>query len=98
MSKRQEKVAQKKMEQQAYILQSAQERAKERWEKAQISAASAQSVLDYAVEQFEAHKEELEPEIITQTEEQITLRTKQIEEFIMTEKDLYLEAMGIQAD
>ena len=32
------------------------------------------------------------------TEEMIQERQKEIKEFLMTEKDLYLEAMGIQAD
>jgi uncharacterized protein YjgD (DUF1641 family) len=57
-----------------------------------------QSVLDYAVEQFTEHREELEEEMITKTEEQIKERQDQIKEFIMTEKELYLESIGIQED
>jgi len=98
MSKAKEKIEQKQMEANAFILQTKEERAKARWEDAQLKAATAQSVLDYAIEQYEAHKEELEKDIITQTEEQITARTTQIREFLMSEKDIYLESMGIQAD
>jgi hypothetical protein len=98
LSKSQSKRIAKQMEAEAYILQSKEERAKERWEDAQIKAASAKSVIDYAVKQYEEHKEELEPEMIKQIEEQIQERNKQIEDFIMTEKDIYLESMGIQAD
>lgn len=70
----------------------------ERWEQAQITAAGWQSVLDHAVNVYNEHKEELEDEIIKQTEEQIAERQEQIKEFLMSEKDAYLEAMGIQAD
>jgi len=98
MSKAKEKIEQKQMEANAFILQTKEERAKARWEDAQLKAATAQSVLNYAIEQYEAHKEELEKDIITQTEEQITARTTQIRDFLMSEKDIYLESMGIQAD
>ena len=67
-----------------------------RWENAQIQAATWQSVLDYAVEQYTTHEQT--EEMITETELQITERQKQISEFLMTEKDLYLESMGIQSD
>jgi hypothetical protein len=40
----------------------------------------------------------LEEDVVTKTEEQITERQKQITEFLMSEKEAYLEAMGIQAD
>ena len=69
-----------------------------RWENAQIQAATWQSVLDYAVEQYTTHKDKLEEKMITETELQITERQKQISEFLMTEKDLYIESMGIQSD
>ena len=61
-------------------LQTLGQRIDERWESAQIKAASAQSVLDYMVAQYELHKAELSEEVITQTEEQIALRKKEIEE------------------
>jgi squalene cyclase len=69
-----------------------------RWEEAQVLAAGWQSVLDYAVEQFNQGKEELEKEMIKKTEEQIAERQDQIRDFLMKEKELYLENMGIQAD
>ena len=68
------------------------------WEEAQIKAATMQSVLDYAVEQFTEHRDELEEEMITKTEEQIKERQEQIKEFLMTEKERYLESIGIQED
>ena len=70
----------------------------QRWENAQIQAATWQSVLDHAKNIYEEHKTELEEEVVTKTEEQITERQKQITEFLMSEKETYLEAMGIQAD
>jgi Na+/phosphate symporter len=57
-----------------------------------------QSVLDYAVEQFTEHRDDLEKEMITKTEEQINERQEQIKEFIMSEKELYLASIGIQED
>lgn len=68
------------------------------WEDAQIKAAGIQSALDYAVEQYNQHKDELEEKVQQEIEEQIELRQKEIKEFLMSEKDKYLEAMGIQAD
>jgi len=97
-SKSQTKRIAKQMEADAFILQTKEERAKARWEDAQIKAASAQSVLDYAIEHYEAHKDELDEEIIKQTEEHIVARTSQIKDFIMSEKEIFLESMGIQAD
>ena len=70
----------------------------DRWEDAQIKAASAKSVIDYAVEQFEEHKGELEESIIKEAEEQIAERRKQIQDFLMSEKDIYLEGIGIISD
>lgn len=69
-----------------------------RWEDAQIQAATWQSVLDHAKGIYEEHKTELEPEIVKQTEDQIVERQKQITDYLMSEKDIYLEAMGMQAD
>lgn len=97
-SKRQQKIDLGKMEQQAFLLEKAQEAHKKRWENAQIQAAGFQSVLDYAVEQFNQHKDELEADMVTQTETMIQERQEEIKEFLMKEKDLYLESMGIQAD
>lgn len=68
------------------------------WEEAQLKAATMQSVLDYAVEQFNEHKDELEPEIAEKTETMIKERQSEIESFLMEQKDLYLESMGLQSD
>jgi hypothetical protein len=86
------------MEQQAFLLEKAKAVHTKRWEDSQIQAATWQSVLDYAVEQYEQHKEELDEEVITKTEEMIKERQEEIKEFLLKEKDLYLESMGIQAD
>jgi len=72
--------------------------AEDRWNDAQIKAAGFQSVLDYAVDQFNQHKEELEAEMVTKTEEMITTRQEEIKTFLMSEKEKYLESIGIQAD
>ena len=89
MSKNQDKIAIKKAEQSDYIRGVKRQRIEERWESAQIKAASAQSVLDYMVNQYELHKAELSEEVVTQTEEQIALRKKEIEEFVMGAKAQY---------
>ena len=68
------------------------------WEEAQVKAAGIQSALDYYVEQYNEHKDELEKEMQQQIEEKIEERQKDIMEFLMSEKDRYLEARGIQAD
>ena len=84
MSKTQDKRLERRIEQAEFL-----------WERAQVKAASAQSVLDYMVEQFNTHKAELTEEIIAQTEEQIKLRQKEIEEFIMGEKKEYEKRLGV---
>ena len=98
MSKTQDKKLQRVLEREEYIIKTKAERAKEAWEEAQIKAAGFQSVLNYAVEQFNEHKEELETEMVTKTEEMIETRQKEIETYLMTEKDIYLEAMGAMKD
>ena len=70
----------------------------EAWEQAQIKAATIQSALDYAVEQYNQHKDELDEKVQKEVEEQIELRQNEIKEFLMSEKELYLERMGIQQD
>jgi hypothetical protein len=68
------------------------------WEEAQIKAATMQSVLDYAVEQFTEHKDELEIDIVEKTTALIEERQLEIKEFLMTEKERYLASIGIQED
>ena len=84
MSKTQNKRLQRRIEQAEFL-----------WERAQLQAASAQSVLDYMVDQFNQHKGELEEEHIKQTEEQIALRQKEIEVFLMEKKDEYEKRLGV---
>lgn len=83
MSKTQDKKLQRRIEHAEFM-----------WEKAQIKAASAQSVLDYMVEQFNKYKEELTPEQVEETENQIALRQKEIKEFLMGEKTEYEKRLG----
>lgn len=98
MSKRQEKIIANKESQQEFLEKKKLKPFEDRWEESQIKAATMQSVLDYAVEQFTEHRDELEKEMITKTEEQINERQEQIKEFIMSEKELYLASIGIQED
>ena len=55
-------------------------------------------MLDIAIGEFETHKDELSADVITTVEEQIALRKKDVETFLMKEKDLYLERIGIEQD
>lgn len=98
MSKRQEKIIANKESQQEFLEKKKLKPFEDRWEESQIKAATMQSVLDYAVEQFTEHRNELEEEMITKTEEQIKERQDQIKDFIMSEKELYLASIGIQED
>jgi squalene cyclase len=97
-SNRQKKIEERQALQLDTFFEKRKQEAEERWVNAQVKAAGFQSVLNYAVEQFNEHKEELETEMVTKTEEMITERQKEIETFLMSEKDKYLESIGIQAD
>jgi phosphoenolpyruvate carboxylase len=68
------------------------------WEEAQVKAATIQSALDYAVEQYSQHKDELEEKVQKEIEEQISLRQEEIKDFLMTEKERYLASIGILED
>ena len=87
MSKTQDKKIKNKVEHAEFL-----------WNDAQMRAAMMQQTLDIAIGEFETHKEELEPGVIATIEEQIELRKKDIETFIMGEKDKYLERIGTQQD
>jgi hypothetical protein len=97
-SNKQKKIEERQALQLDTIIAKRRQEATERWTNVQIKAAGFQSVLDYAIEQYNLHKEELEEEVITKTEEMIKERQTEIETFLMTEKDLYLAAMGAMAD
>jgi len=98
MSKRQDKITANIERQQEFLEKKKLKPFEDRWQESQIKAATMQSVLDYAVEQFIEHRDELEGEMITKTEEQIKERQDQIKDFIMSEKELYLASIGIQED
>jgi len=68
------------------------------WQKAQLKAAMAKTELDLAVHTFKDLNKEMTKEQVKETEEQAQIQYKIIENFIMTEKDIYLERMGIQSD
>jgi hypothetical protein len=97
-SNKQKKIEERQALQLDTVIAKRRQEATERWTNVQIKAAGFQSVLDYAIEQYNLHKEELEEEVITKTEEMIKERQTEIETFLMTEKDLYLAAMGAMAD
>ena len=98
MSRQQEKIIARKEKQREFLEKKKLKPFEDKWEESQIKAATMQSVLDYAVEQFTEHRNELDKEMITKTEEQIKERQEQIKEFIMNEKELYLASIGIQED
>lgn len=98
MSKKQEKLLFNQERQKQFLEEKKNKLIENRWEESQIQAATWQSVLDFAINQFNQHKDELEEEMITQTETQIKERQDQIKEFIMSEKELYLASIGIQED
>lgn len=93
MSKRQEKAAINKAEQQDFLRGKERKAIEDRWEKAQLQAATMQSVLAYMVEQYKEHLDELSEEIVAQTEEQIALRRTEIEDYLMSEQKVCLEAI-----
>ena len=80
-------------EHEAFIAEKRLKVIEKKWEEAQVTAASAQSVLDYMVEIFNANKEELTEEQIKETEEQISIRQKEVEEFLMQAKDEYTQQL-----
>jgi hypothetical protein len=98
MSNRQDKIIANIESQQEFLEKKKLKPFEDRWQESQIKAATMQSVLNYAVEQFTEHRDDLEEEMITKTEEQIQERQDQIKEFIMSEKELYLASIGIQED
>lgn len=98
MSKRHEKILLNQARQAQFLEEKKTNAIEKRWEDAQVRAAGIQSVLDYAVDQYNQHKDELEESAQKEVEAQIAARQKEIEDFIMAEKDLYLEGMGIQSD
>lgn len=87
MSKTQEKRKQRRIEHAEFM-----------WKQAQLKAALAKTDLDLAIETFKEFAGEMTEEQIKQTEDKSKEQYKRIEEYLMSEKELYLERMGIQQD
>lgn len=87
MSKTQDKRKQRKIEHAEYL-----------WEQAQLNAALAKTNLDLAVESFKDAMGELTEEQAKATEEKAQEQYKRLEDYLMTEKEKYLERLGIQHD
>jgi hypothetical protein len=87
MSKTQDKRKQRKIEHAEFM-----------WKQAQMKAALAKTDLDLAVITFKDAMGEMTEEQIKATEEKAQEQYKRIEEYLMSEKELYLERMGIQQD
>ena len=87
MSKTQDKKTKTKIEHAEFL-----------WEQAQMSAALLQQTLDIATHEFEEHMDELDEEVVAQVKQQIELRQKDIEKYLMGEKDRYLERISVKQD
>ena len=87
MSKTQDKKKQRKEEHAEFL-----------WHQAQLTAAYAKTELDLAVQTFKDLNKEMNEEQVKATEEQTQIQYKRIEEYVMSEKEKYLERMGIQQD
>jgi hypothetical protein len=87
MSKTQEKRIAKKHEHAEFM-----------WQQAQLKSAMAKTELDLAVVTFKDLNEEMTEQQVKETEEQVHIQYKRIEDYLMSEKELYLERMGIQQD
>jgi len=87
MSKTQDKRKQRKIEHAEFL-----------WEQAQLNAALAKTNLDLALESFKDAMGELTEEQVKATEEKAQEQYKRLEDYLMTEKEKYLERLGIQQD
>jgi hypothetical protein len=87
MSKTQDKRKQRRIEQAEFL-----------WEQAQLTAALAKTNLDLAIESFKDAMGELTEEQVKATEEKAQEQYKRLEDYLMTEKEKYLERLGIQQD
>lgn len=84
MSKTQDKRLQRKVEHAEFL-----------WEQAQMKAAMMQQMLDIAIAEVETHEEELKKtEVWAEVQKQMTERQKDIENYLMKEKDKYLERIN----
>lgn len=97
-SNRQKKIMANQADQAAFIEEKRVKSITDDWEAAQVKAATIQSALDYAVDQYNQHKDELDEATQKQVEEQITARQKEIEEFLMGAKEEYLNRMSVKPE
>ena len=79
-------------------LQRKQDHAEFMWQQAQLKAALAKTNLDLAVETFKDLNKEMTEEQVKPTQEQTEIQYDRIEKYLMSEKELYLERMGILQD
>lgn len=68
------------------------------WQQAQLRAALAKTELELALETFKDAVGELTEDQVKATEEKAQEQHRRIEEFLMSEKEKYLERLGIQQD
>jgi len=87
MSKTQDKKKQRKIEHAEFL-----------WNQAQLRSALVKNQIDLAVETFKELSGEMTEEQIKATEEQTQIQYKRIEEYLMSEKEMYLQRLGIQQD
>lgn len=87
MSKTQDKKKQRKIDHAEFL-----------WNQAQLRSALVKNQLDLAVQTFKELNGEMTEEQIKATEEQTQFQYKRIEEYLMKEKEKYLERLGIQQD
>jgi molybdopterin converting factor small subunit len=87
MSKTQDKRKQRRIEHAEFM-----------WKQAQLRAAFAKTELDLAIQTFKDAMGELTEEQVKETEEKAQEQYKRIEDFLMKEKEQYLERLGIQQD
>jgi len=64
------------------------------WEQAQMRAALAKTQFDIAVEVFRDMNGEMTEEQIKATENQIAIKEKEIEDFLITERDKYVHRIA----
>lgn len=65
------------------------------WNQAQMKAAAMAQILDIAIAEFEEHQDELEADIVEKIKEQIEIRKKDLETYLMAEKDKFLQRIGV---
>jgi hypothetical protein len=79
MSKTKDKKKQRKIEHAEFL-----------WNQAQLRSALVKNQIDLAVETFKELSGEMTEEQIKATEEQTQIQYKRIEEYLMSEKEMYL--------